>query len=268
MAKGGFGLRSSLVFESSSVVIVDVSCRPGPQPPSDIEVEPAFAIGFPRRGVYVHETPTGSLVADPTVALFRSEGEEKTTRHPTVEGDANTEIQFPASIVESLLDRHGRFRRRSVPIADWLAIKHHRLLATAKSDSATPLEIEEEALNLLRLAHSAPPQPASSHPLVGNTREQIAVSYREDINLATIAQRVGSSPFHLSRIFRQATGTSMSAYRSTLRIRHVLNGLADGAADLSRLAVEAGFYDHAHMTKAFRRRVGSVPSVLRALLAR
>jgi AraC-like DNA-binding protein len=268
MAKGGFGLRSSLVFESPSVVIVDVCCGPGPQPPSDIEIEPAFAIGFPRRGVYVHETRTGSVVADPTVALFRSEGDEQTTRHPTTEGDANTEIQFPASIVESLLDRHGRFRRRSVPIADSLAIRHHRLLAMAKSHSTPRLEIEEEAFNLLRLAHSTPHQPASSHSLVGNTREQLAASYQEDIDLATIAQRVGSSPFHLSRIFKQETGTSMSAYRSTLRIRHVLNGLAGGAADLARLAVEAGFYDHAHMTKAFRRRVGSVPSVMRSLLAR
>jgi AraC family transcriptional regulator len=268
LAEGEFGLRSSLVFESSSVVIVDVCCGPGPLPPSGIEVEPAFAIGFPRRGVYVHETRTGSVVADPTVALFRSEGDEQKTRHPTTEGDANTEIQFPASIVEPLLDRHGRFRRRSVPIADSLAIRHLRLLALAQSNSPTQLEIEEEALSLLRLAHSVPLQPEAYHPLIGNTREQLASSYQEDVDLATIAQRVGSSPFHLSRVFKQSTGISMSAYRSTLRIRHVLNGLAGGAGDLARLAVEAGFYDHAHMTTAFRRRVGSVPSVMRSLLVR
>jgi transcriptional regulator GlxA family with amidase domain len=184
-----------------------------------------------------------------------------------MEGDANTEIQFPASIVEPLLDRHGRFRRRSVPITDSLAIKHLRLLARAQSKSTTRLEIEEGALNLLRLAHAVPGQPAS-HPLVPNTREQLAISYQDDIDLATIAQRVGSSPFHLSRVFKQSTGTSISAYRSTLRVRHVLDGLAGGAVDLARLAVEAGFYDHAHMTRVFRQRVGSVPSLMRSLLAR
>jgi AraC-like DNA-binding protein len=267
MAKGGFGLRSSLVFESPSLVIFDVCCDRGPQPPSDIEVEPAFAIGFPRRGVFVHETRMGAVVGDPTVALFRSEGDERTTRHPTIEGDANTEIQFPDSIVEPLLDRHGRFRRRSVPIADSVVVKHLRLLAMAKSNSTTRLEIEEEALDLLGLAHSVPPQPDSCHPLIGNTREQLAASYQDDTDLATIARRVGASPFHLSRVFKHSTGVSISAYRSNLRIRHVLNGLAGGAADLARLAVEAGFYDHAHMTKAFRRQLGSVPSVMRSLLA-
>jgi transcriptional regulator GlxA family with amidase domain len=63
------------------------------------------------------------------------------------------------------------------------------------------------------------------------------------------------------------SGKSITEHRTTLRVRHVLNRLTEGADDLSRLAVEAGFYDHAHMTKEFRRRIGSVPSAMRSLFA-
>ncbi|MGH8958982.1 MAG: helix-turn-helix domain-containing protein [Acidimicrobiia bacterium] len=263
-------MRSTRVFGSPSVAIVDVSCEPGPQRPSDIEVEPAFGISIPRRGVYIHETPGGRVIADPTVALFRSEGAEQITIHPTNAGDANTEIQFPVTVVEPLLDRHGRFRRASVPIADWLAIRHHRLRVLPRSATSSALEIEEEALDLLRLTHFLPPPTdptARARVLVETTREQLGASYQENIDLATIARRVGSSPFHLSRVFKQTTGTRMTEYRTTLRVRHVLNRLADGADDLARLAVEAGFYDHAHMSKEFRRRLGSAPSAMRSLLA-
>lgn len=263
-------MRSELVFESPSVVILDVTCMPGPQPPSDIEVEPAFGISFPRQGIYIHETPGGRVIADPTVALFRSRGAEQTTIHPTGSGDSNTEIQFSAPIIEPLLDRHGRFRQGSVSIPNCLAIKHHRLLATARSGTSSLLEIEEEALTLLRLIYFLPfpgDTTKRSETLVANTREELGASYQENLDLATIARRVGSSPFHLSRVFKRVTGRSMMDHRTTLRVRHVLNRLTEGADDLSRLAVEAGFYDHAHMTKEFRRRIGSVPSAMRSLLA-
>jgi AraC-like DNA-binding protein len=83
----------------------------------------------------------------------------------------------------------------------------------------------------------------------------------------TVAAAVGASPFHLSRVFKRATGQSLTEYRTALRVRFAIDQIADGADDLSRLAVEAGFYDHAHMTNTFRRRLGSPPSVLRTWLA-
>ncbi|HEY7582123.1 MAG TPA: AraC family transcriptional regulator [Acidimicrobiia bacterium] len=243
---------------------------PGPQPPSDVEVEPAFGISFPRQGIYIHETPEGRVIADPTVALFRSQGHEQTTIHPTRAGDSNTEIQFPELIIEPLLDRHGRFRHGSVPIDNSLAVKHHRLLAKARSGNSSLLEIEEEALTMLRLIYPlASPWATTerSRALVADTREELAASYHENLDLATIARRVGSSPFHLSRVFKRVSGKSITEHRTTLRVRHVLNRLTEGADDLSRLAIEAGFYDHAHMTKEFRRRIGSVPSAMRSLFA-
>ena len=263
-------MRIALLFESPTVAVLDVTCAPGPQPLSEVEVEPAFGISFPRHGIYIHETPAGRVIADPTVALFRIQGDEQTTIHPTTGGDSNTEVQFPAPVIEPLLDRRGRFRRGSVPIAEATAIGHHRLLAMARAGTSSSLEIEEEALTLLRLLYSHPSPCEASvrwQALVADTKEQIGASYRENLDLATLARRVGSSPFHLSRVFKRVTGHSLTDHRTSLRVRHILHGLAEGADDLARLAVEAGFYDHPHMTKEFRRRFGSLPSVMRSVLA-
>jgi AraC-like DNA-binding protein len=233
-------------------------------------MEPAYGIGFPRRGVYVHETPNGRIVADPTVALLRSLGDEQTTTHPTIEGDRNTEIHFPSAVIEPLLDLHGRFRQRFVSVSDPMALAHQRLLACVLKGTASTLEVEERAMSLVRQAHAAAPGSPVAHrrQLVDDTREQLGISFRENVDLATIAARVGSSPYHLSRTFRESTGMTLSGYRTTLPVRHVLEHLAGGADDLARAAVEAGFYDHAHLSRTFALRLGFTPSYLRHWLSR
>jgi AraC-like DNA-binding protein len=264
-------MKAELVFETSVVTIFDVVCGPGSQPQSEIEIEPAFALGFPRRGIYIHESPEGRIVADPTIALLRRQGAERVTIHPTNEGDRNTEVQFVAGAIEPVLDRRGCFRRPAVSITEVIALRHQRFLAAASATSRSPLEVEEEAFALLRgvLEMDAPADASPGHKrLVNDAREHLATNYRQNIDLATVARHVGSSPFHLSRVFKHVAGQSMTAYRSALRIRHVTDRIAEGAEDLSALAIDAGFHDHAHMTNAFRQRTGVSPSALRPLLAR
>jgi AraC-like DNA-binding protein len=59
------------------------------------------------------------------------------------------------------------------------------------------------------------------------------------------ARAVGVSAYHLSRTFRAVTGLTLSRYRIRLRLRRVLERLADGERDLAGLAAEAGFADQA-----------------------
>lgn len=263
------GLNATVLFSSPTVKIVDVFCSPGRQARSDVEIEPAHGLTFPRAGVYIHETPDGRVVVDPTVAIFRNQGDEQTTTHPTTGGDRNTELQFPAHLVNPLLDSHGRFRLRSVPISDSVFFRHCRLLARLRSESGQYLEIEEEALALFHLTHHLEPSTARldrHRSVIEDARQFLAERFHENTDIATVANRVGSSPFHLSRIFKQATGTSMTAYRTALRLRWTMDRIAGGAEDLGQVAVEAGFYDQAHMTNSFRRRIGQTPSTVRTWL--
>lgn len=259
------------LFSSPAVTVSDVWCEPGHVLDSDLEVEPEFGVSFSRAGVYVHRSAGGSIVVDPTVAVFRNAGDEQVTIHPTDEGDCNTELQFSSEVVAPLLDLKGGFRLRAVPISEAVTARHRRLLRRLRNGAAaSPLGIEEEAVSLLRTAHRIEPANDVSdrdRRIVDETRKYLAWRFREDLDLLTVAAAVGASPFHLSRVFKRATGRSLTEYRTALRVRFAIDQIADGADDLSRLAVEAGFYDHAHMTNTFRRRLGSPPSVLRTWLA-
>jgi AraC-like DNA-binding protein len=81
--------------------------------------------------------------------------------------------------------------------------------------------------------------------------------------LAELAAPLGVSPFHLARLFRRVTGSSIHQYRLELRLREAHGRLLDGERDLTALALDLGFADHAHFANAFRRRYGAPPSRVR-----
>lgn len=88
-----------------------------------------------------------------------------------------------------------------------------------------------------------------------------------NVSLVELARAVHYSPFHLSRLFRQEIGATISDHRTNLRVHEVLWRLDAGDRDLHKLAADAGFADHSHMTRTVAARVGRTPSVLRAELA-
>jgi AraC family transcriptional regulator len=53
-------------------------------------------------------------------------------------------------------------------------------------------------------------------------------------------------------------------YLTQLRLRASLDRLADGADDLTALALDLGFSSHSHFADAFRREFGKTPSEVRA----
>ena len=258
------------LFSSPALTISDVWCDPGPLPVSELEAEVAFGVSYPRAGVYVHRSSMGNVVVDPTVAVFRNRGDEHCTTHPTVDGDRNTDLQFPVEVVAPMLDSRDRFRVGAIPISELIAARHRRLLSIIRRGTSSALEIEEEALALVGSTHTLPPFPevARHHgPIVDEARQYLAWRFRDDLDLVDIARAVGVSPFHLSRMFKRATGRSLTEYRTALRIRFVIDQLTNGESDLGRIAVEAGFYDHAHMTNTVRRHLGTAPSKIRIWLA-
>ena len=83
-----------------------------------------------------------------------------------------------------------------------------------------------------------------------------------------IAAAVGTSVYHLCRVFRAHTGLTMHAYRTALRLRLSLESLGCTKAPptLSALAFELGFASHSHFVTAMRRHLGQPPSGVRAAL--
>jgi AraC-like DNA-binding protein len=90
--------------------------------------------------------------------------------------------------------------------------------------------------------------------------------------VAEVARRQGVSPTALVARFRRATGVTPKSYADLMRLHGLLerlteaalaaNGQAErrGAVVWSELAVEAGYYDQSHLTRAFHRFVGLTPA--------
>jgi len=98
--------------------------------------------------------------------------------------------------------------------------------------------------------------------------ERLRSGYQEPISLASIARDANVHLGHLWRMFRRLEGCSPTTYVQRLRCRHVLRGIGERrqAASLSDLALEAGFSDQSHLTRVFRRVMGTPPGVLRRML--
>jgi AraC-like DNA-binding protein len=244
------------------LTVLDVRCRPGSMPVSELEVEPCFSVVLPRHGVYVQDVEGRRVVADPTTAVFLAKGKVHRTAHPTDEGDRNTDIALSDDVAEPFTDRTGSFPvlARPIPIAAY--VSHRRMVAAIDGGAATVLAIDEWAMTLVS-ALLAMPVAEAGRSIVDDARAYLAANYRADFDLTEMARSVGSSPHHLSRLFHRATGRTLSRHRTELRVRHAIDLVAGGATDLSRVAVESGFYDHAHLTRTIRRHTGTTPSALR-----
>lgn len=80
-----------------------------------------------------------------------------------------------------------------------------------------------------------------------------------------LAREAGVHEVSLSRAFRRCFGCTMSEYRRRCRLRRAAPAIAAGSQHLSRVAHAAGYADHAHLCRDFRRATGLTPSLYRDL---
>ena len=94
-------------------------------------------------------------------------------------------------------------------------------------------------------------------------RSYILSRYREQLSLSSIAGACGMALSTLCEGFPQVVGVPVWRYVQRLRLQEAALALAEGAEDLSRLALDLGFSSHSHFAQAFRAQFGRTPSQFR-----
>ncbi len=163
------------------------------------------------------------------------------------------------------------------------ALRQRALLRRVVSGAASAPDVEESVIDIVAavLAHAyeRPLRPLASRASAMRRRRDLAEAARAELGRAPqvdrsvrdLARTLGTSAFHLCRVFRAVTGMTLQTYRTELRLRlalELLEGSRTSSASLSRIAHRLGFSSHAHFAVATRRLFGVPPSAVRTMLRR
>jgi AraC family transcriptional regulator len=84
-------------------------------------------------------------------------------------------------------------------------------------------------------------------------------------SLSELARRIGLHPIYVARAFRARFGCAVGEYVRCLRVERARRLLHHTRLSLSEIAVQVGYSDQSHMTRAFRRAFEQSPAAYRRL---
>jgi AraC family transcriptional regulator len=282
------------LYQSTVVELRDYRCCAERGGPAAEESSEFNQIVLMRHGAFCKHFGRRQVAADVNQAVFFAKGSTYRISHPAACGDRGTIFVPAAAVLAEIVrqfdptveERPDRPFSFVTGPCDTATFWRHRELVRQLEEGAggggsshgaiDPLSIDETALELLGDVLQAafarqglPRRPrrngteADHVDRVEAAKAHLAARLSESVGLDDVARAVHSSPFHLARIFRERAGLPIHRYLTRLRLRAALERLAQGANDLTALALELGFSSHSHFTSAFRGEFGQTPSGIR-----
>jgi AraC-like DNA-binding protein len=228
-----------------------------------------FAVGVTSGGAHWlivgkgrYLAPPGSVVAFNPYVLHAAETADES-------GWSYRMLYLPREMVQSFMceESQGAEFARLV-VSDVRAAFLIGSLYQAHADGVRSLEQEESTLELLtRLMtprHHGQTRNANpaEHAAVSRVLEVIHERSPESITLASLADIAALHPRYLIRVFTARLGIPPHAYLQRVRIAKA-QGLLRDHESLAKVAAMAGFSDQSHMTREFKRYLGTTPGAYR-----
>lgn len=243
---------------------------------------------FPRTSVVIRREGDRPFTTDCCTVVYYNRGQRYTREPVDPRGDRCEWFSVRSDVLREVLARHdpeaadrprhpfGLTYGPSDPYA--YAVQRVVVRHLIEENRPDALAVEEVSLGLLArvvgLAYGGPPvaartlpeppgNPADATDLAHGAREVILRRFADSLGLEDVARALSCSVYHLCRVFRRQTGTTLHKYRHQLRLRHSLEQVAEPNSDLTRVAFRLGFSSHSHFTASFREAFGDTPSEFR-----
>lgn len=243
--------------------ITDAWFPPGEVLPSHAHRRPVFAVML--EGSFDDVFALHTFDCSPSTVFVEPAGERHENRIQRA-GARVLVIQPDPTRVELLRPLRSLFDRPSCFQSGEIA-GLARQLAEAVRHPGFGIPTTRESLVLDVLSLAADPArcaAASAQPLfLSQAIEMIHDLYREAPTVAQIARAVGVHRVHLARTFRDHYEIPIATYIRRLRLEWSATALLEEGRPLAAVALEAGFADQSHFTRAFKQYVGVTPGEYR-----
>jgi len=171
--------------------------------------------------------------------------------------------------IELSRGRANRIGRESSLLSEPRILSSHSVFAAAltvyaefrRGSAGSPLAMEHAVLGLLVAAiDETTVKPVEVNPpwldrVLDGLRSGGAAP-----RLTQLARIAGLHPTHLSRAFRQHMGCTLTEFSFGERLNRAASLIRESELSIAEVAADCGFSDHAHLTRAFRKRFGMPPS--------
>ena len=186
--------------------------------------------------------------------------------HSSEFASKRTQVLTVRAVDESPLFGSLLLRRRHLRASASAVLGRRMATELDATDECWSLALEGLALQLVATAERASCERPG--PWLTRVRELLHDRAPEQASLGELADAVGRHPTHVARVFRREYGLSVGEYARSLRLEWAASRLALDDAPLAQVALEAGFADQSHFTRAFRRHAGVTPGRYRELRKR
>jgi AraC family transcriptional regulator len=285
MMSGGSGTQTvrRRMFEGELMCVGHVAVRPASSDCGEIERQSCNILVLPLAGVFAkHDGPRRHVIATSNHAVFLCAGEPYRLSFPGSIGDRCLTLQMSGAALAQLLPQAASsdgfdtaaFASHALLPADTM-LARSRLWQRLARGGADPLDVEEAGLGLLVSALRAARKGRSGrrpgaardrgHRLrrVEAVKEAIAMHPAGKWTLGGLGELACMSPYHLAHVFRAEVGASVYQYVLRSRLAVALDAVLVSDADLTTVALDAGFASHSHFTASFRSFFGATPTELR-----
>jgi AraC family transcriptional regulator len=216
-------------------------------------------ITFVLRGAFSEDGPRGSLDFAPgDVLLKSSDVVHRDAFGP--EGAILLALEVTESDTNPIKLGAGRWRRRRDTESLRLALSFFDAIVARDAKAAQLVASDIVDSDGDQDRKTAPPA------WLLRLKDELETSSLAEVDAGSRAREAGVHPAHLSRLFRRATGVSLTEYAHTHSVRRALQLMGRSRTPLSDVAAAAGFYDQSHMNRVFRRVCGRTPAAHRALI--
>ena len=144
------------------------------------------------------------------------------------------------------------------PEANAIADQALRRLSQIKTVTESPALVSEAALRLCGMVRETKRQD-TGNVHVEKAKHYLTDHLTQEIRTDDIAEAVGLSPYHLSRLFKTHTGLTLREYLTRERIEAAKQLLLESRLQVAEIAERCGFGSCSYFIKQFRSHFGATP---------